>query len=222
MARTRIKICGIKDDDALYAAAEGGADAVGFMFVKDSARYIEPEDAYGLLAALPPFVASVSVFADIDLDVFSDIEEICPTSYTQLHGEENEKQVMAMGPDIIKAVKFDPASAGTPSGGPFASELARWSDSNDVLAILIDGAAGGTGVPLDWERLAAFTDTLTKPIILAGGLTPQNVHEAIRIIRPYGVDVSSGVERARGVKDPEKILEFCQAVRKADAEMNQE
>jgi len=208
MPRTRIKICGIRDDDALYAAAEAGADAVGFMFVKSSVRYIQPEEAYALMTALPPFMSSVAVVADPDIDEFSDIEEACPTTYTQLHGNETEKAVKALGPDVIKAVKFDPAT--------IAAELAKWEANDDVFAILIDGSTGGAGIALDWELLSSHTDNLTKPLILAGGLNPGNVAAAIRAIRPYAVDVSSGVERERGVKDAELIEAFCEAVREAD------
>lgn len=211
MARTRIKICGIKDDDALFAAAESGADAIGLMFVQTSPRYVPPEEAYALMASLPPFIASVGVFADPTTKFFSDVEEVCPTMYVQLHGDENERVVKSLGPDLIKVVKFMPGAVG------FANELKRWEDSEDVLALLVDGSEGGSGGVLDWAALAKFTDNCTKPVILAGGLTPENVGEAIRIIRPYGVDVSSGVERARGEKDPARIEAFCRAVQVADA-----
>jgi len=215
MARTRIKICGIKDDDALFAAAESGADAVGFMFVPTSPRYITPDEAYALMAALPPFIASVSVVANITAEAFSDIEEICPTMYVQLHESDNEKLVKALGPDLIKVVKFD-ASA----GDSLAQQLTRWEDCEDVFAILVDGSNPGSGEPIDWKRLAAFTDNCTKPLLLAGGLTPENVGEAIRTIRPYAVDVSSGVESQRGIKDPARIEAFCKAVQAADAAEN--
>jgi phosphoribosylanthranilate isomerase len=208
MARTRIKICGIKDDDALLAAAEAGADAVGFVFVESSPRYVDPETAFALMSGLPPFMASVAVVADPDLDAFIEIEETCPTTYIQLHGNENDKVVKALGPDVFKAVRFDPQT--------IAAELAKWEDCEDVLAILVDGQTPGSGEPVDWQALAAHTDHLSKPVILAGGLTPANVGEAIRIIRPYGVDVSSGVERDRGLKDPALIEAFCRAVREAD------
>lgn len=208
MARTRIKICGIKDDDALFAAADAGADAVGFVFVSSSPRFVDPETAYALMSNLPPFMASVAVVADPDIDEFADMEQICPTTYTQLHGDENEKLVKALGPDVFKAVRFDPAT--------IAAELTKWERSEDVLAILVDGTAAGSGAALDWAALAAFTDPISKPLILAGGLTPENVGEAIRLIRPYAVDVSSGVERARGIKDPALIEKFCRAVRAAD------
>jgi len=208
MARTRIKICGITEEEALFAAAEHGADCVGFMFVEASPRYIDPETASALMNALPLFVDTVGVFADPDVDEFCDIEALCPTTYTQLHGSENEKLVKTLGPDVIKVVKFIPET--------IAADLARWEACEDVMAILVDGSAGGSGTPLDWAALSIFTDHITKPLILAGGLNPSNIKEAITVIRPYGVDVSSGVERDKGHKDPALIKAFCEAVREAD------
>lgn len=208
MPRTRIKICGVRDEETLYAAAEAGADAVGFVFVKGSPRYLDPEDAFALMGALPPFMASVGVFADRTIDDFLDVEERCPTQHAQLHGEEDEQLVRACGPDVIKAVRFDAATIG--------AELARWAEIPEVAAVLVDGPKPGSGESIDWEALADAADSVAVPLILAGGLTPENVGEAIRIVRPWGVDVSSGVERERGVKDAALIEAFCEAVRDAD------
>ncbi len=211
MPRTRIKICGIRTEDALFAAADEGADAVGFMFVKSSPRYIEPEEAYELMTMLPAFVTAVGVFMDPKPDDFGDIEQVCPTPLTQLHGSEPEKLVNLCGPDVIKAVRFDPET--------IARELDRWGVCEDVGAILVDGSTGGLGEAFEWARLAPLVEECSKPIILAGGLTPENVGEAIRAARPYAVDVSSGVEREKGVKDVALIEAFCRAVRRADASM---
>ncbi|CAG0994840.1 phosphoribosylanthranilate isomerase [Phycisphaerales bacterium] len=208
MARTRVKVCGIRTEDALFAAADSGADAVGFMFVKTSPRYLPPEEAYGLMSLLPPLVSAVGVFADPTPDEFGDAEEVCPAHFTQLHGQENEKLVKACGPDVIKAVKFDPETIGR--------DLDRWGACDDVAAILVDGSSGGLGEVFDWARLASLVEACSKPIILAGGLNAGNVAAAIREVRPYGVDVSSGVERVRGEKDPALIEAFCDAVREAD------
>lgn len=213
MQRTRIKICGIRDIDAARAAADAGADAVGFVFHPASPRYIEPAEAFGLIGALPPFVSTVGLFVDASIERFCDVEEQCPTDLSQLHGSEDEDMVEECGPNIIKAVRFDPAT--------IQKELARWDDSYDVAAILVDGSAGGEGLTIDWAALARVTAGRApglKPIILAGGLTPANVGEAIRLVRPWGVDVSSGVERERGVKDPALIAAFCAAVQRADAD----
>jgi len=210
MPRTRIKICGVRTPDALAAAADAGADAVGFMFVPTSPRAISPEDAFELMAALPPFMASVGVFMDPTVDEFSDIEEICPTAYTQLHGSEPERLVRSVGPDVIKAIRFHPDT--------IRDDLLRWEVVDEVGAILIDSPSGGSGIPFAWDQLAPHVADINKPIILAGGLNPGNVAEAIRLLRPFGVDVSSGVERERGIKDPALIEAFCHAVRQADVD----
>ena len=208
MPRTRIKICGIRDADHAAAAADAGADAVGFVFVRTSARFIEPDAAWKIIGTLPPLVSSVGVFVNASLDTFSDIEELCPTTYSQLQGSEPERLVRECGPGVIKAVRFDPAT--------IESELRRWDAIEEVDAILIDGSAGGEGAAFDWSLLKPHLAAIAKPIILAGGLTPQNVAQAIREIRPFAVDVSSGVEREKGVKDPTLIESFCRAVHGAD------
>lgn len=207
MGRTRIKICGIRDIDTGLAAADAGADAIGFIFVRNSPRFIDPDDAQDVMFSLPPMVSTVGVFMNHSPDAFADIEERCPTTHTQLHGNEHEEVVKACGP-VIKAIRYDATS--------IAAELARWDECEDVEALLIDGPAPGEGVPFQWTDLPPLLERVEKPVLLAGGLTPENVEEAIRIIRPYGVDVSSGVERSRGEKDPELIEAFCAAVRRAD------
>jgi phosphoribosylanthranilate isomerase len=208
MARTRIKICGIRDEDGLKGACGAGADAVGFVFHPKSRRFIEPEDAAELLLFTPPFVATVGLFVNPSLEAFMRIEEACPTTHTQLHGEEPPSLVEECAP-VIKAVRFDPAT--------IAAELARWGAMVEVDAILVDGSAGGEGKALDWAELAKHRAAVSKPLILAGGLTPENVGEAIRVVRPYAVDVSSGVESEPGVKDAKLMEAFCRAVRRADA-----
>lgn len=211
MRRTRIKICGVRDADAALAAAESGADAVGFVFVRSSPRWIEPAEAWRIFARLPPFVSTVGVFVNATVDDYSDVEEVCPTDFGQLHGEEPEETVRQCGPRVIKAVRFDPAT--------IDAELARWSQVDEVDAILVDGSAGGAGVSLDWHALARAAQACSKPLVLAGGLSPENVGEAIRVVRPFAVDVSSGVERATGLKDAGLIRAFCRAVRRADASL---
>lgn len=214
MARTRIKICGVRDFETAVSCAECGADAVGFVFVPSSPRYIDPEEAFEIMGALPPLVSTVGVFMNAPLDAFLDIEEQCPTVYSQLHGNEDETLARQCGPGVIKAVKFEAAT--------IAAELARWDAIPEVDAILVDAPTPGEGVAFEWSRLAQAIENvegaLSKPIFLAGGLTPENVREAVRVVRPYAVDVSSGVERERGIKDPERIAAFCEAVRSADGE----
>lgn len=213
MKRTRIKICGIRTAECALAAANSGADAIGFVFHPASPRYIPPSEAWEIAGQLSPFVSTVGLFVDASLEQFCDIEEQCPTAMSQLHGGEDVELVRECGPNIIKAVRFDPETIG--------ETLAQWDEVDEVSAILIDGSAGGEGKTLDWEALARHTtsrDADAKPIILAGGLTPSNVGEAIRLVRPWGVDVSSGVEHTKGAKDPAMIDAFCAAVHRADAQ----
>jgi phosphoribosylanthranilate isomerase len=207
MARTRIKICGITDEDGLFGACDAGADAVGFVFYPKSKRFIEPDEAFDLISFLPPFVSSVGLFVDASIERFSDIEEVCPTDRSQLHGNESEDVVRQCGPGVIKAVKFESAT--------IERELKKWSSIDEVDAILVDGSAGGEGIAFSWEGLAKVKAACTKPLILAGGLTAENVGDAIRVVRPWAVDVSSGVERD-GAKDRGLMKALCDAVREAD------
>ncbi|MGP1272241.1 MAG: phosphoribosylanthranilate isomerase [Phycisphaerales bacterium] len=208
MHRTRIKICGIRDEAALRAAADAGADAVGFVFLPSSPRAIDPADAWALAGLLPPMVTTVGLTVDLSLDEFAQIESNCPTGLNQLHGDEPDEVVRALGPDLIKAVRYDEAT--------IADRLRHYDAMPEVSAILVDGSAGGLGERFDWNGLATAAGDIATPLILAGGLTPENVGEAIAVVRPFAVDVSSGVERERGVKDPGLIAAFCRAVREAD------
>jgi phosphoribosylanthranilate isomerase len=181
---------------------------VGFVFHPSSQRFIEPEDAFAIMASLPPFVSTVALFVNATLEKFSEIEERCPTNLSQLHGEEPAELVEACGPGVIKAIRYNAAT--------IEQDLARWSKLDEVDAILVDGSAGGGGTTFDWNALAAVKHACTKPLILAGGLTPSNVGQAIRAVRPWAVDVSSGVESSPGVKDEALIHAFCAAAREAD------
>lgn len=186
------------------ACVDAGADSLGFVFVPTSARYITPEDAWEIVSALPPMVTSVGVFVNASVDTFCDIEEVCPTNYAQLAGAEPERVVRECGPGVIRTVRYD--------SGAIGSDLERWNAVEEVDAILIDAPP-----ELDWATLIPHLEAINKPIILAGGLTPSNVGDAIRALRPFGVNVSDGVERERGVKDAGLIEAFCAAVRGADA-----
>jgi phosphoribosylanthranilate isomerase len=209
MRRTRIKICGITSPEAALAAADAGADAVGFVFVPGTPRHVEPEHAFEIMGSLPPMVTTVGVFRDATLDEFIDIEQRCPTDLSQLHGSEPEGLVRDCGPRLVRGIRFDPAT--------IADELARWDAIEEVDAILVDGSAGGGGEAFDWRALVEPMSRISTPVILAGGLHAGNVGEAIGACRPFAVDVSSGVEASPGVKDPDKVRAFCQAVREADA-----
>ena len=212
MSRTRVKICGVRDLDTALHAIDAGADALGFVFAKSSPRYVDPRLAFQILGALPPMATTIGLFVDASVEQYMKIERLCPTDYAQLHGQESENVVRACGPRVIKAVRFDPETIGR--------ELERWSSIAEVDAILVDGSSGGQGVAFDWSALARVQDAAQgAPLILAGGLTPENVGVAIEAVRPYAVDVSSGVEKTGepGVKDFDRIEAFCAAVRDADA-----
>ncbi|HZW10744.1 MAG TPA: phosphoribosylanthranilate isomerase [Phycisphaerales bacterium] len=209
MDRTRIKICGITSDEGAGAAIEAGADVLGFVFAPGTPRYIDPDHAFEIMGRLPPMVGTVGVFRDAPIDEFIEIEQRCPTDWSQLHGNESENLVRDCGPRVIRGVRFHP--------GTIATDLARWEAIEEVDAILVDGSAGGEGAAFDWAALAGPMASISKPVIVAGGLTPENVGGAIRACRPYAVDVSSGVETAPGVKDPALVRAFCRAVRAADA-----
>ncbi|MBL0927307.1 MAG: phosphoribosylanthranilate isomerase [Phycisphaerales bacterium] len=215
MHRTRIKICGVRDPDTALVAAECGADAVGFVFVKSSPRYIEPELAWETACYLPPFITKVGLFVNARPEAFHAVREACPFDTAQLHGTESEPTVRACGPGVIKALKFDPTT--------IEADLLKWAQIDDVDALLIDGSDGGLGQTFNWRRLAEVQEMAAQPLIIAGGLTPENVGEAIDLLRPWAVDVSSGVEveGQPGVKDPDKIAAFCEAVRRADASMSE-
>ncbi|MCA9298168.1 MAG: phosphoribosylanthranilate isomerase [Phycisphaerales bacterium] len=209
--RTRIKICGIRNIDDARCCADAGADAIGFVFVRRSPRYIQPEAASGVMADLPPMLTTVGLFQDASIDRFIEVEEICPTIMSQLHGAEDDDLVRQCGPGVIKGLRFDEAT--------IDAALARWDAIEEVDAILVDGSRGGEGIAFDWAALAPRLESIRTPVLVAGGLTPDTVGEAIRACRPWGVDVSSGVESSPGVKDHALIRAFCQAVRDADHEI---
>ena len=208
LERTRIKVCGITEPEAAIAAVEGGADAIGFVFVEESPRFIEPEVAASIMDALPPMVSAIGVVRDLSVEAFSELEQRCPAHYFQLHGKEPIAVVRQCGP-AIKAFKYD--------GATIDSQLDRWGDVRELDGILIDGSDGGEGAAFDWSALAPKLEDYPLPVFIAGGIDAQNVAEVIATLRPYAVDVSSGVEDEPGEKNPDKIRAFCAAVREADA-----
>ena len=211
MARTRIKFCGITSEADAFSACEAGADAIGFVFEKSSGRFVDPEKAWDYACAIPPFVTRVGLVVDQTIDAYDATRESFPFDLGQLHGNESEEVVRACGPDLIKAIRFDEST--------IEQEIQRWNELHQIDALLIDGSTGGKGETFDWSKLAPHAAKCDHPIILAGGLTPENVGEAIRAVRPYAVDVSTGVEDSPGVKSAAKMGAFCEAVRRADAEL---
>ncbi len=203
----KVKMCGVTNLDDAQAAVEAGADAVGFVFYRTSPRYVEPTVVKGIVASLPPFVIPVGVFVNEEAKVVRDLMDDCGLSLAQLHGDETALYCETLGRPALKAIRLrDRASL---------SALAEYQGRAGVRGLVIDTFSaetyGGTGQVVDWG-LAAEVAKASR-ILLAGGLTPENVGEAIRKVRPYGVDVSSGVEASPGKKDHEKVRAFIRAVR---------
>jgi len=217
MHRTLIKICGIKEPSHGCAAVDAGADRVGLVFVDKSPRFVTLDQAKAVTEALPESGDAVGLFVDRDPQEIRLIVRRAALSVVQLHGHEPVSILDKLeGLRVWKALPFGP---------DLLSAAEAWDNDPRVEALLIDTPpagelTGGSGVAFDWAAMAKMMDQLTTPIILAGGLTPDNVGEAIRIVQPYGVDVSSGVESSRGVKDVRLIKAFCEAVRQADSELD--
>lgn len=204
----RVKICGLRRAEDAAAAVTAGADALGFNFWPGSRRYIEPAGAARIVAEVPPQVLTVGVFVDEQPERVLAIAEQTGIMALQLHGNESPEYVDQLGDYLkIKTIKVGP--------GFQPKDLSRYpSASLFLLEGFVAGMVGGTGRTFDWS-LAEMAKDYGK-IILAGGLTPDNVAEAVRRVRPWGVDVASGVERKPGIKDPELIREFIQAARTAE------
>jgi phosphoribosylanthranilate isomerase len=205
---TRVKICGVRTVEAAAAVAEAGADAVGFVFYPHSPRFVEPEQAARLARVLPPFVLRVGVFVNAPVETVRRVADQVGLDLVQLHGDEPPEVCARMPRRVIKALRVD---------GPEAVERAR---EYPGCAVLLDaygpGQYGGTGRRFDWSLARG----LGRPVVLSGGLTPENVADAIRQARPYAVDVSSGVE-TDGEKDPRKVAAFVRAVRQVDLELQE-
>lgn len=206
--RTRVKICGITRATDAQAAVAAGADAVGFVFYRPSPRYLDPAAAAAIIAALPPFVSAVGLFVDAEAADVRAVLEVVPLSMLQFHGAEAPAFCAAYGRPYIKAVRMRPDVVLADLGARYATAAALLVDS------YADDRPGGTGVTFDWSRLPAV---LNRPLILAGGLTADNVSAAVVQVRPYAVDVSGGVEERAGVKDARRMTEFCAQVRAGDA-----
>ena len=202
--RIKVKICGTTSLKDALLAVENGADAIGFIFYKESPRNISQKDVKEIVAQLPPFVESIGVFVNETSDKINRIAEQCRLTAVQLHGEESPAFCRRIKRRVVKAVRVKDAES-----------LKGMSDF-DVSGFLLDAyneeSRGGTGRVFDWNL--ALRAKKQGPVIIAGGLNPYNVYTAIHRVKPYGVDVCSGVEKSPGVKDPEKISEFIKAVHK--------
>lgn len=206
--RTRVKICGLRDPAHARLAAEAGADAIGLVFYARSPRFVAPDAAARIAAALPPFVAAVGLFVDAGAAQIRETLSQVPIDLLQFQGDEPPDFCERFGRPYVRAVRMEP--------GTDLLEYARRFSS--ARALLLDahspGTPGGTGLTFDWTAIPA---DFPMPVILSGGLTAANVGRAVREVRPWAVDVSSGVEASRGHKDPAKIVEFIRSVRREDA-----
>jgi len=205
----QVKICGITRLEDALAAVDAGADALGFVFHPPSPRYITPAKAAAIIAELPPFTTTVGVFVNKLRSEIEQIVQIARIQVIQLQGDESPDDCADLSRPVIKAFRFNP------DGGLRDVAACR------AQAVLVDSGAkgqyGGTGIALDWtvlrDHLDRESDRLRSRLILAGGLTSENVVEAVRIVQPRGVDVASGTESEPGIKSHKKIREFIHAVK---------
>lgn len=205
--RTRVKICGITSPGDAQAAALHGADAIGLVFYAPSPRCVTAERAREIAAATPPFVSRVALFVNPSAEEVRAVLATCAVDLLQFHGEEASAFCRQFGVPYLKALRIRPGLDLLESLSPYAA-AAGW-----LLDTYRPDFYGGTGESFDWDAIPAG---LARPVVLSGGLTVANVAEAIRRVRPWAVDVSSGVEAAKGVKDAAKIAAFIQGVRDAD------
>ncbi len=202
----RIKICGLRDAETAVAAAQLGADAIGLVFYAPSSRAVDASQSQQIVQALPPFVTTVGLFVNADPDYVAGVLAQVPLDLLQFHGDESPDYCRQFNRPYLKAVRVKP-------GLDLLEYAARYGDARGILVdAFVPDAPGGTGETFDWSLLPA---QLPLPLILSGGLHAGNVADAIRQVRPWAVDVSSGVERSKGIKDVAKIAAFIEQVNSA-------
>lgn len=210
MTAVRSKICGITRIEDALAAVEAGADAIGLVFYAKSPRAVTVQQARSIIAALPPFVTTVGLFVNASRCELGEILDAVPLDLLQFHGDESPADCDGYHRPYIKALRVK-------AGDDIAGLCATYAKARGILLdTYVEGVPGGTGEAFDWSLVP---QGLSKPIILAGGLTAQNVARAIAQVRPYAVDVSGGVEQGKGIKDQAKIRAFMQAVRGSSESM---
>lgn len=201
----RIKICGITCIEDALVAAKAGADAIGLVFHAPSPRAVDIDQAARIVRALPPFVTSVGLFVNASEERVNQVLAQVPLDLLQFHGDEPDEFCQRFARPYLKAVRVRP-------GDDLNALAAQWPGA---AGILLDsykpGVPGGTGETFDWSMIPSRRDW---PLVLAGGLQADNVHEAIKLTSPWAVDVSGGVEAAKGIKDPVKINAFIREVRR--------
>ena len=205
--RTRVKICGITNIDDALSAADAGCDALGFVFYAKSPRAVTPEQAAEIISKLPAFVTSVALFVNESAEVVNQVIATAGVDLLQFHGDESAKFCSRFSRPYIKALRMKPELDLTAQFETYASS------QGILLDAYTPGIPGGTGEMFDWSRIP--TELATK-IILAGGLSAENVAEAIAQVSPYAVDVSGGVEASKGIKDSNKMTDFMNEVYRAN------
>ncbi|KJH81615.1 phosphoribosylanthranilate isomerase [Stutzerimonas stutzeri] len=206
MPIVRSKICGITRIEDALVAAEAGADAIGLVFYAKSPRAVGIEQARAIIAALPPFVTTVGLFVNASRCELNEILDAVPLDMLQFHGDETPADCEGFHRPWYKALRVQP-------GEDIRAQAVRYAGASAILLdTFVAGVPGGTGEVFDWSLIPA---DLPKPLILAGGLSPQNVQQAVAGVRPFAVDVSGGVESSKGIKDVEKVREFIRLVRTA-------
>jgi len=201
---TKVKICGITNIEDALAAVEYGADALGFVFYKKSPRYIEVKQAKEIISRLPPFASTVGVFVNDSFENIESITDLCSITIIQLHGDEDKDFCSNFKVNVIKSIRIKNENS--------IEKMKEYNVSAFLLDTYSDNMPGGTGKSFNWD-LAIKAKNYGK-IILAGGLTPENVREAILKVKPYAVDVSSGVESKPGKKDHKKMKRFIEEVKR--------
>ncbi|HET9823405.1 MAG TPA: phosphoribosylanthranilate isomerase [Burkholderiaceae bacterium] len=206
MRRTRIKICGLTREADVEAAVAAGVDAIGFVLYPHSPRHVGLERAVALAAALPPFVTPVLLFVNAGADRVREAAQALPQAVLQFHGDETPVECGAAARRYVRAVRMGPGV-----------DLLDWAHRfKSAAALLLDAHVegyGGGGKVFDWSLIPA---AVRCPLVLSGGLNPANVIDGVLHVRPFAVDVSSGVESSKGIKDAALMRRFCEAVREAD------
>jgi phosphoribosylanthranilate isomerase len=202
----RVKICGITRIEDLRAACDAGADALGFVFYDKSPRHVSIETAAALVRAVPPFVQTVGLFVDAGPARIESVLAAVPLDLLQFHGDESPAACARYGRPWIKAIRVTPGMDLLECAVDFGAARGL------LLDAFVPGVPGGTGERFDWSLIPAG---LPLPVVLSGGLTPDNVAEAVRRVRPWAVDVSSGVEASKGIKDAHKLARFVANAKEA-------
>lgn len=208
---TRVKICGITRVEDALAAARQGAHAIGLVFYERSPRHLSIAQAAQLAAVLPPFVTTVGLFVDAEPPFVREALAAVPLDLLQFHGDESPEYCAQFGRPYLKAIRVK-------AGVDLLQCAARFSTAKALLLdAYVAGVPGGTGATFDWELIPG---NLPLPVILSGGLNAENVAAAIERVRPYAVDVSSGVEAAKGIKDAAKVAAFINEVKQIDVQLS--